>query len=119
MICYFFLLHTTKYLEFPQTVMQTVGIDYTLVEEVRCLQINPSYSSSLKTWMETNGYRKGIIKVDSIYIGDYNSNPYAYLKDSSGHCNYDVIFYGALDINGGQDLSAVVADATKKLYKKW
>lgn len=41
---------------------ETVGIDYTLVDEVKCLQIYPikDASNQLKTWMETKGYGKGI-----------------------------------------------------------
>lgn len=74
---------------------ESVGIDYTLVDRVRCLQIYPVYEAQnqLKTWMENNGYGKGIIKVDSVYIGDFNANPLAYLKDASGLYKYDVVFF--------------------------
>ena len=76
---------------------ETVGIDYTSVKEVKCLQIYPCTEAEgqLKKWMETNGYGKGIIKVDSVYIDTFNSNPNAYLKDSSGNWKYNVLYFGA------------------------
>ena len=66
---------------------ETVGIDYKSVREVKCLQIYPVYEAAnqLKVWMENNEYGKGIIKVDSVYIDTFNTNPYGYLKDSSGN----------------------------------
>ena len=87
---------------------ETVGIDYTLVNKVKCLQIYPisNASNQLKTWMETSGYGKGIIKIDSVHIDTFNANPDAYLKDSNGNYKYDVIFFGTWDENNGKDLSA-------------
>ena len=89
---------------------ETVGIDYTLVDEVKCLQIYPisSASNQLKTWMETNGYGKEIIKIDSVYYVDFNKNADSYLKDSNGEYKYDVIFFGTWDGNNG------MADLTNK-----
>ena len=96
---------------------ETVGIDYTLVKEVKCLQIYPNLGNNLYTWMETNGYGKGIIKVDSISIDAYNSNPYGYLKDSNGNWKYDVLYFGAYDDNNMKDLSATSASATIAFIK--
>ena len=74
---------------------ETVGIDYRSVTQVRLLQIYPidAAANQLKVWMENNGYGKGIIKVDSVYIDTFNANPYGYLKDSNGNWKYDVWFY--------------------------
>ena len=78
-------------------------MDYTSVKEVKLLQIYPTDAAKnqLKTWMETNGYGKGIIKVDSVSLDLFNANPNTYLKDSSGNWKYDVIFFGTWDSNGG------------------
>ena len=87
---------------------ETVGIDYTLVDEVRCLQIYPDVGAGdgqLITWMETHGYGKDIIKVDEVGIDDFNANPNGYLKKSNGDWKYDVIFFGTWDCNGGKDIS--------------
>ena len=90
---------------------ETIGIDYTLVDEVRCLQIgctDKEYPNGTinqyKTWMETNGYGKGIIKVDYIDINEFNSNYNSYLKDFNGNYKYDVIFFGTWNTNNFSDL---------------
>lgn len=93
---------------------ETIGIDYTLVDKVKCLQIYPiaDAASQLKTWMEINGYSKGIIKIDSVSIDAFNANPDAYLKDSNGNYKYDVVFFGTWDNNNGKDLSDIAATST-------
>lgn len=98
---------------------ETVGIDYRSVTQVRLLQIYPAdgAANQLKVWMENNGYGKGIIKVDSVYIDTFNANPYGYLKDSSGNWKYDVIFFGTWDSNGGKDLSRASRDAVISYIK--
>ena len=55
--------------------------------------------------MENNGYGKGIIKVDSVYIDTFNANPYGYLKDSNGNWRYDVLLFGTWDCNNHKDIS--------------
>lgn len=92
----------------------SVGVDYRDVEQVRCLQIYPAdeYKGQLKTWMETNGYGKGIIKVDEVSIDAYNSNPDACLKDANGNYKYDVIFFGTADSNASKDLTTASVNAT-------
>lgn len=86
---------------------ETVGIDYRSVTQVRLLQIYPAdgAANQLKVWMEYNGYGKGIIKVDSVYIDTFNANPYGYLKDSSGNWKYDVLLFGTWDCNNHKDIS--------------
>ncbi len=98
---------------------ETVGIDYTLVNEVKCLHIYPisNASNQLKTWMETNGYGKGIIKIDSVYIDTFNANPDAYLKDASGNYKYDVIFFGTWDGNNQKDLTLNSSIAVESYIK--
>ena len=95
-------------------------MDYTNIETVKVLQIYPASGASnqLKQWMETNGYGKGIIKVDSVYIDTFNSNPYAYLTTDGSSVNenwkYDVIFFGTWDSNGSKGLNATSKNATEK-----
>lgn len=98
---------------------ETVGIDYTSVTRVNCLQIYPisTASNQLKNWMETNGYGKNIIKVDSVYIDDFNSNPNNYLKDVNGNYKYDVIFFGTWDSNNNKGLSVNASSATEAFIK--
>lgn len=55
--------------------------------------------------MENNGYGKGIINVDSVYIDTFNANPYGYLKDSNGNWRYDVLLFGTWDCNNHKDIS--------------
>lgn len=86
---------------------ETVGIDYRSVTQVRLLQIYPidAAANQLKVWMENNGYGKGIIKVDSVYIDTFNANPYGYLKNSNGNWRYDVLLFGTWDCNNHKDIS--------------
>ncbi len=86
---------------------ETVGIDYRSVTQVRLLQIYPidAAANQLKVWMENNGYGKGIIKVDSVYIDTFNANPYGYLKDSNRNWRYDVLLFGTWDCNNNKDIS--------------
>ena len=94
-------------------------MDYTSVKEVKVLQIYPTESASnqLKTWMETNGYGKGIIKVDSVHIDEFNSSPSTYLYKTRGEWNYDVIFFGTWDSNAGKDLNASSKSVTEQFIK--
>lgn len=95
---------------------QTISLmDYTSVKEIKVLQIYPIENAKghLKTWMETNGYGKGIIKVDSVYIDDFNNNPNAYLSKTNGKWNYDVLFLGTWDSNNSKDLSAASKSLTE------
>lgn len=98
---------------------ETVGIDYTLVDEVKCLQIYPveDAQNQFKTWMETNGNGKGIIKIDSVYIDSFNENPDMYLKDFNGNYKYDVVLLGTWDSNGDKDLTQTSVNSVIRFIK--
>lgn len=99
---------------------ETVGIDYTLVKEVKCLQIYPAVgkgNGQLTTWMETNGYGKDIIKIDEVCIDDFNANPNGCLKNANGDWIYNVIFFGTWDCNGNKDLSESARIAVENYIK--
>lgn len=98
---------------------QTMSLmDYTSVKEVKVLQIYPieDAKNQLKTWMETNGYGKGIIKVDSVYINDFNNNPEKYIKDDKGNWKYDELFFGTWD-GGGSDLTITSTQIVEQYIK--
>lgn len=94
---------------------ETVGIDYKSVKEVKCLQVYPAdgAANQLKVWMENNGYGKGIIKVDSVSIEQFNETPDSWLKDPNGNWKYNVIFFGTWDANGGKELSRYASECTE------
>lgn len=73
---------------------------------------NGNRSDGLKTWMETNGYGKGKIKVDKVYIDDFNANPSNYLG-SSHNWKYDVVYFGAWDSNGNKDINTTSLNLIK------
>lgn len=75
------------------------------------------YKGQLKTWMEENGYGKGIIKIDKISIDSYNADPDGCLKDSSGNYKYDVVFFGTADSNASRDLTDTSLEATVRFIK--
>jgi len=80
-------------------------------------------SASLKMWMETpneydsKGYGKGLISVDTVSISDFNANPDTYLKNADGSYKYDVLYFGAWDSNGNQDLTATAETKTDSFIK--
>lgn len=67
----------------------------------KVLNVYPNVGNNLKTWMETNGYGKGLISVDEVSINNFNNNPNGYLKDSNGNWKYDVIMFGSWDGSNG------------------
>jgi hypothetical protein len=72
---------------------------------IKVLNVYPNLGNNLKTWMETNGYGKGLISVDEVNIDTFNSNPSNYLG-TSGNWKYDVVNFGSWDSNNGKDLNA-------------
>lgn len=80
-------------------------------------------SASLKMWMETpntydsRGYGKGLISVDTVSISNFNANPDTYLKNADGSYKYDVLYFGAWDSNGNQDLSVAAESKTDAFIK--
>lgn len=92
-------------------------------ETVRVLNVYPiaQAESYLKDWMntvvddktgETAG--KGMFEIDTVHIGDYNSAPDTYLKDSNGNYKYDVLLFGTYDANASRDLSQLSREATQE-----
>lgn len=85
-------------------------------------------SASLEMWMESpnaenaKGYGMGLIDVDNVTLGEFNSNSPRYLKDSDGKMLYDVIFFGTWDCNGdcgvGGDLSPQSRDSVREYISK-
>jgi hypothetical protein len=92
-----------------QTFATSDGNTYTLPQ-----------SALIKMWMESsnvdssNGYGKGIIKVDPVLVDDFNANPNKYLYDSNGNYKYDVIFQGMWDSYGYQSLNSVANSEISK-----
>lgn len=76
---------------------------------IKVLNVYPNTGNNLKSWMETNGYGKGIMQVTPVSISNFNSNPTSYLKDSNGNWIYDVIVFGFWDSNNSCDLSSTSA----------
>ncbi|WP_459482623.1 Ig-like domain-containing protein [Clostridium saccharoperbutylacetonicum] len=84
---------------------------------IKVLNIYPNTGNNLKTWMENNGYGKGLIFVDEVNIDKFNANPSSYLKDANGNWNYDVIYEGAWDMNNSKDLSSQGLEAIKEFIE--
>jgi hypothetical protein len=82
--------------------------------DVKVLNVYPNAGSELKTWMETNGYGKGLIAVDQVNILDFNNDPGTYLKDDDGNWKYDVIYFGAYDRNNDKDLTEQSRDLVEE-----
>ena len=77
--------------------------DITQIKEIKVLNVYPikSYANYFSDWMKEKG--KNIIKVDSVYIDTFNSNPNKYLNENE--LKYDVIVFGFADCNGNKDLN--------------
>lgn len=89
------------------TTYESIGIDYSSVNQVRVLQVYPDIGAGqLQSWLVDTGYGQGIISVGQVSITEFNKNPSAYLYETSNGWNYDVIFFGTWDRNGYRDLSS-------------
>ena len=92
--------------------------DISKIKEVKVLNVYPYHSGlkvfgdHLKSWMDT--YGKGIIKVDKIYINDFNTQYATKLVKNDDGWNYDVVVFGFVDCNGNQDLSEGAAKLVDK-----
>ncbi len=84
---------------------------------IKVLNIYPNAGNNLKTWMETNGYGKGLISVDEVSIDKFNASPTSYLKDTNGNWSYDVVYEGAWDMNNSKDLSSQGLAAIKEFIE--
>ncbi|MHC5229562.1 hypothetical protein ACYSNW_14955 [Enterococcus sp. LJL99] len=89
-------------------------------KSIKVLNIYPDYddSNTLKMWMDslklTAKDGSNLIQVDSVTITNYNKNPDAYLKNSTGIYQYDVLMFGSWDHNAGKDLTLKSRDATQE-----
>lgn len=90
-------------------------------EKVKVLNIYPCEDARnyLVDWMEETVIDSedpagmGLFDIDTVYIGDYNSDPEKYLKDSHGEYRYDVLMFGTYDSNDWRDISDVAYEATQ------
>lgn len=85
-------------------------------KEVKVLNIYPdnAASNTLKKWMDNPAIGLGLIKVTSISMATYNSNPKGALINAKGDYTYDVLMFGTWDSNNSRDLNATSRDETKK-----
>ncbi|KUP20886.1 S-layer homology domain-containing protein [Paenibacillus sp. DMB5] len=91
-----------------------------LKTDIKVLNVYPDIpeSSGLQDWMQTYGNPNGYsMQVDEVAISDFNGNDatknYAkYLaKNADGSYPYDVLYFGAWDVNYGRDLSQASYEA--------
>lgn len=91
------------------------------ITEIKVLHVYPdnSVKNNLTNWMNSYGSFNGsqIIKVDTVSIESFNSNPKNYLG-ISGRWKYDVIVFGFVDCNASKDLSAEAAAAVDEFLNK-
>ncbi|MBP1042783.1 hypothetical protein I6N95_17330 [Vagococcus sp. BWB3-3] len=95
-------------------------------KSIKVLNIYPNVSL-LKGWIESvsndspeimkdqNG--NNLISVDEVSYASYNANPNAYLKDSSGNYQYDVLMFGTWDSNNMKDLTSLAIAETEKFVQ--
>ena len=85
--------------------------DITKITEIKVLNIYPeeAYKNNFPSWMAN--YGKDKIKVDTVYINDFNNNYNKYLNDDK---KYDILVFGFADCNGSKDLTAESAKAVDK-----
>ena len=85
-------------------------------DKVKVLQVYPNTESAnqLKTWLITNEYGKGIMDVESVFMNDFNANPYSYLKNENGSWKIDVLFFGAWDDNAFVGINETSKNATEE-----
>lgn len=94
-------------------------------EKVKVLNIYPwsGAKNHLTDWMKNTVSEtgepagKGLFEIDTVYIGDYNSEPDDYLLDEKGNYRYDVLMFGTSDSNAGMDLTETSYKATLKFIE--
>ena len=97
---------------------ETVPIDYTTVEEVKCLHVypHPDAENQLKNWAKD--YGQGKINIESVSLSEFNSHPLDYIKrDVNRDWTYDVIFFGTWDYNNNTDISDAVVEPLKEFIE--
>ncbi|PJI08992.1 MULTISPECIES: Ig-like domain-containing protein [Clostridium] len=103
---------------------QSIPCKGTDTDKVNVLNVYPDVGNNLKGWMEnsnsedSNGYGRGIIKVDGVSIDDFNANPQNYLKkDNNNDWNYDVVMFGSWDLNNSKDMNATSENVVESFIK--
>ncbi|BDR59235.1 BspA family leucine-rich repeat surface protein [Xylocopilactobacillus apicola] len=91
-------------------------------KQITILNVYPDNCNYLQTWMNQldpatgQPVSMGLINVVPVSFADFNSNPDQYLKDAAGNYQYDGIYFGSEDGNGGNgpnnDLNATSYAAT-------
>ncbi|BDR57923.1 BspA family leucine-rich repeat surface protein [Xylocopilactobacillus apicola] len=95
-------------------------------KHIKVLNVYPTNGGTrynfLKSWMDqidpTSGQpvSMGLIDVDEVALVDFNVNPDQYLKNSDGLYQYDGIFFGSADSNGGwQDYNDLTTTSQPKV----
>lgn len=93
-----------------------------LKKDIKVLNVYPDVAGSdgLQAWMQTYGNPNGYtMQVDKVAISDFNGdddvrNFEHYLaKNPNGSYNYDVLYFGAWDVNNRNDLSAQAHEAVE------
>ncbi|GEM_PF-1160605 len=93
-----------------------------LKDDIKVLNVYPDIGGSdgLQSWMQTYGNPGSYkMEVDKVSISDFNgadtTKNYAYYlsKDGRGAYKYDVLYFGAWDVNNGRDLSAEAHEAVE------
>lgn len=97
----------------------TVGIDYTSVTNVKCLQIYPcdAAKNQLKEWAVNSGYGQGKISVDAVSQEAFNMSSETILKDEQGNYRYDVLYFGTWDANDNKDMIDASVQSTADFIK--
>ncbi|BDR58403.1 BspA family leucine-rich repeat surface protein [Xylocopilactobacillus apicola] len=86
-------------------------------KHVKILNVYPPGGNFLKGWMNQNNgtgqpVSMNLIDVTEVSLPNFNANPDGYLKDAAGNYQYDGIYFGSADSNGGwtagvNDLTAI------------
>ena len=90
-------------------------------EIVKVLNIYPCTQAKdhLTNWLtkelegEAAPAGRGLFKIDTVLIDNYNIEPAKYLFDENGNYKYDVLYFGAYDSNASKDLSRISYEATQ------
>jgi len=82
---------------------------------IQVLNVYPDIegSDALAAWMHDPEVGLGKIRVTTVPISDFNSNPDRYLTNESGQYLYDVLMFGSWDANNAKDLTPTSAIAVR------
>ncbi|WP_430602367.1 hypothetical protein IGJ02_002705 [Enterococcus sp. DIV0724b] len=88
-------------------------------KSIKVLNIYPDEikSNTLKAWMDGLNLKasdgSNLIQVTPVTLSAYNANPNAYLKNSAGIYQYDVLMFGSWDSNNMKDINKNAAEITR------